>query len=117
MNKKTISIYNAQRIANSNQQVANAIYNQNKVNKEISDNEIKSKNRVDISLEEYEKIKKELENLRYENKYLRNIFEKFELPSNEKILIETIERRSFFHPKRLKNVNYIYFETEKEFLI
>ena len=115
MNKKTISIYNAQWIANSNEQVANAIKEQNKVNKEISDNEIKSKNRVDISLEEYEKTKKELENLRHENKYLKNILEKFEISSNEKILTESIERRSIFHPERLKNVNYIFFETEKEF--
>lgn len=115
MNKKTISIYNAQIIANSNQQIANAIKEQNKVNKEISDNEIKSKNRVDISLEKYEKINKELESLRYENKYLKNILEKFEISPYEKILTETIERRSTFHPERLKKVNYIVFETEKEF--
>ena len=85
MNKHTISIYNAQIIVNSNQQTANAINKQNKVNKEISDNEIKSKNRVDISLEEYEKSKQEL----FQDTIINNIFnetcEKFQKQKTEAI--------------------------------
>lgn len=115
MNKKAISIYNAQIIANSNQQIANAINEQNRVNKEISDNEIKSKNRVDISLEEYEKTNKELESLRYENEYLKNILENFKISPCEKILIETIERKSYFAPEKLRYVHSIRFETKEEF--
>ena len=42
MNKKAISMYNAKQIAESNELIAQAIKEQTKVKKEISENEIKS---------------------------------------------------------------------------
>lgn len=46
----------------------------------ISQKEIKARDRVDISLEEYEQLKNEITSLRYENASLKNIFTRIGIP-------------------------------------
>lgn len=43
----------------------------------ISENEIKARNRVDISLEEYEEMKCKISDLKWENNNLRELFKDF----------------------------------------
>lgn len=57
---------------------------------EISHAEIKAKDRVDISLEEYERMKHELEHYRGENAKFRAIFDSVKIPINLKIIPESI---------------------------
>lgn len=49
---------------------------------EASKDEIKARDRVDITLEEYEQLKEEVKVLRQENRELRNILGSFRFPIN-----------------------------------
>ena len=58
--------------------------------KSISREEIKSKDRVDITLEEYENMKREINSLKSEVKYLGSILEKIEAPLDKTIIPDSI---------------------------
>lgn len=102
MNKKQAYLMGANMVAQSNRDVAqsnrdlgNLIAKSNKEYneklEEISKAEIKSKNRVDISLEEYETMKKQIEWLEYEVYRLQNIMKKIEIPYDLDIIPDSIE--------------------------
>ena len=44
----------------------------------IAEKELKTKDRVDISIEEYEKMKSQISNLQWENNRIRGLFKHFE---------------------------------------
>ena len=81
-------------IAKSNRQLGDDIIYSNRelsrTLKDISDAEIKSKNRVDITLEEYENMKDENRSLSYEVARLRNILERIEVPLDKEIVLDSI---------------------------
>lgn len=83
------------RIAKSNFQLGEDIVRANRelgqALKDISDAEIKSKDRVDITLEEYERMKNEISSLTYENRRLRNILERIDVPLDKEIVPNSIE--------------------------
>lgn len=56
----------------------------------ISREEIKSKDRVNITLEEYENMKREIESLKSEVRYLSSILEKIEAPLDKSIIPDSI---------------------------
>lgn len=58
--------------------------------RDISEAEIKSKDRVDITLKEYERMKDEICSLSYENKRLRYILERIEAPLDKEIVPNSI---------------------------
>jgi len=102
MNKKQVYLMGANMVAQSNRDVAQSNRNlgnliaksnreYNEKLEEISKAEIKSKNRVDISLEEYETMKKQIEWLEYEVRRLQSIFEKIEFPFNLDVIPDSIE--------------------------
>lgn len=95
MNKKQAYLIGANMVAQSNRDLGNLIAKSNKEYneklEEISKAEIKSKNRVDISLEEYETMKKQIEWLEYEVRRLQSIFEKIEFPFNLDVIPDSIE--------------------------
>ncbi len=101
MNKKAVSMYNARQIAKSNEEVAWAIREQTK-----------SKDRVDISLEEYERMKKEIEELKNENYSYKNYFKRLNFPYDVKPIAGTIETRTFKNPDRLTTTYLIKMECE-----
>ena len=82
------------RIAESDERVRQGIYRScemlsDKLN-DISKAEIKARDRVNISLEEYKRMKKENEQLRYDNEQLRNYFAKLEFPVDLRIIPDSI---------------------------
>lgn len=95
MNKKQAYLIGANMVAQSNRDLGNIIAESNREYneklEEISKAEIKSKNRVDISLEEYETMKKQIEWLEYEVRRLQSIFEKIEFPFNLDVIPDSIE--------------------------
>ena len=95
MNKKQVYLMGANMVAQSNRDLGNLIAKSNREYneklEEISKAEIKSKNRVDISLEEYETMKKQIEWLEYEVRRLQSIFEKIEFPFNLDVIPDSIE--------------------------
>lgn len=60
---------------------------------EASKDEIKARDRVDITLEEYEQLKEEVKVLRQENRELRNILGSFRFPINlwRRVKVDTIK--------------------------
>ena len=82
------------RIAKSNFQLGEDIVRANRelgqTLKGISEAEIKSKDRVDITLEEYERMKYEISSLSYENNRLKNILERIEVPLDKEIVPNSI---------------------------
>lgn len=78
------------RIAKSNIELGRDIISANtqlsRTLKDISELEIRSKDRVNITLAEYERMKEEISDLSYENRKLRSIFEQIEFPFNEEIV-------------------------------
>jgi hypothetical protein len=101
MNKKAVSMYNARQIAKSNEEIAWAIREQTK-----------SKDRVDISLEEYEHMKKEIEELKNENHSYENYFKRLNFPYDAKIIPSTIETRTVKNTDRLTTTYLIKMECE-----
>lgn len=95
MNKKQAYLIGANMVAQSNRDLGNLIAESNREYarklKEISDAEIKSKDRVNITLEEYETMKKQIEWLEYEVRRLQSIFEKIEFPFNLDVIPDSIE--------------------------
>ena len=81
-------------IAQSNRELGNDIIRSNKELgeklKSISDAEIKSKDRVDISLEEYESMKAEIKELKYQVDRLSNILKRIEAPLDKEIIPDSI---------------------------
>lgn len=82
-------------LTNSNNRLGNDIVNANRELAEklesISNAEIKSKDRVDISLEEYENMKAEISSLSCEVYELRNILKRIDVPLDKKIVPDSIK--------------------------
>lgn len=56
----------------------------------ISEEEIKARDRVNITLEEYENMKREIESLKSEVRYLSSILEKIKAPLDKSIIPDSI---------------------------
>ena len=82
-------------IAQSNRELGNDILRSNREFgeklKSISDAEIKSKDRVDISLEEYEYMKNTIKSLSYEVDRLSNILNRIEAPLDKEIIPDSVQ--------------------------
>lgn len=95
MNRKQAYLIGADMIVQSNRDLGNIIAKSNKEYaeklEEISKAEIKSKDRVDITLEEYETMKKQIEWLDYEVHRLHAILKKIEVPYELDIIPDSIE--------------------------
>ena len=94
MKRSFAHLMGADMIAQSNRELGNDIIKSNRELGErlqrISDDEIKSKNRVNISLEEYERMKHEIKSLSYESDRLRDILERIEVPLDKEIVPDSI---------------------------
>ena len=81
-------------IARSNMQLGEDILlatrEHDKTLKSISDAEIKSKDRVDITLEEYENMKNKIRSLSYEVERLSDILRRIEVPLDKEIVPDSI---------------------------
>ena len=94
MRKAYAYLMGANTVARSNDRLADTIATSNRKLGErlesISQAEIKSKNRVDISLEEYENMKHTIKSLTYENNEMREILNRIEAPLDKKIIPDSI---------------------------
>lgn len=99
MKKVVANLIAANKIADSNKVLGNNIINSNRELGErlqkISNAEIKSKDRVDISLEEYESMKNKIKTLSYEVDRLNAILGKIKMPLNTEIIPDSI--RTYWH--------------------
>lgn len=97
MKKCIARLMGADMIAQSNKELGVDILRSNRelgeTLKNIYDAEIKSRDRVDITLEEYEHMKDEIKSLSYEVERLSNILERIEVPLDEKIIPDSIVTR------------------------
>lgn len=81
----------------------------------ISKEEIKSKDRVDITLEEYENMKREINSLKSEVQYLGSILEKIEAPLDKNIIpdsIRTYYSDDYMNYRRVFRVEFAIDERE-----
>lgn len=112
MNKKAVSMYNARQIAKSNREVADAIREQTKIQEKISENEIKSKDRVDISRDEYEEMKEKIKFLEIINNNYKEILSKFKIPTNIKIIPDSFNTFEMPDPASLITTFVIKFKVD-----
>lgn len=109
MTKAYAYLKGAQAVAKSNDRLADTIACSNRRLGEklesISQAEIKSKDRVDITLEEYERMKSEIKRLTYENEGMREILDRIEVPIHRKIIPDSIRN---YCTKDLAHHRYIY---------
>ena len=88
------SLLGTDMIAKSNRQLGNDILLANRelgrTLKDISDDDIKARDRVDITLKEYEDMKDKISSLSYEVNRLRNILERIEVPLDKEIVPNSI---------------------------
>ena len=115
MNKKQAYLIGADIIAQSNRDLGNVIAESNKEYakklEDISKAEIKSKDRVDIPLEEYETMKKHIEWLNWEVHRLQSILEKIEVPFDLDIIPDSIRTSYCNDPancRKIFNVEFAY---------
>lgn len=109
MNKALTYLMGADAIAESNNNLAETIRFSNRELGEklesISQAEIKSKDRVDITLEEYERMKRTIEKLTFDNKCMRAVLDRIEVPIHRKIIPDSIRN---YCTKDLAHHRYIY---------
>ena len=95
MKRSFAYLMGADMIAQSNRRLGNDILKSNRELgdrfESISEAEIKSKDRVDITLEEYENMKNKINSLSYEVDKLRNILERIEAPIDKEIIPDSIK--------------------------
>lgn len=81
-------------IVESNRQLSDDIWRANKqlsnTLQNISDADIKARDRVNITLEEYESMKNKISSLSYEVDRLRKILERIEAPLDKEIIPDSI---------------------------
>lgn len=94
MKKSVAYLLGADMIAQSNRELGNDIVRSNRELGEklenISKAEIKSKDRIDISLEEYESMKSQIKSLSYTVDKLSSILERIEVPLDKEIIPDSI---------------------------
>lgn len=56
----------------------------------IAHEEIKARDRVDITLEEYENMKQEIKELRDTNRFFKAVFDRIEIPWDKNIVVDKI---------------------------
>ena len=61
-----------------------------KSREKIAEKEIKARDRVDITLEEYENMKKEIEKLRDTNRFFKAVFDRIEIPWDKNIVVDSV---------------------------
>ena len=115
MNRKQAYLIGADMIAKSNRDLGNVIAESNreyaKKLEEISKAEIKSKDRVDITLEEYESLKNQVKWLEYEVHRLQSIMKKIEIPYDLDIIPDSIETTycdDHYNFRKIFNVRFAY---------
>lgn len=102
----------SERIAESNNRAARAT---EKLTAQLAENskaEIKARDRVDITLEEYEFLKHEVESLRTENAMLRGYLSKFDFPVDAKIIPDSIQTACAHDVRRFVDRWQIKFDVE-----
>ena len=109
MRKAYAYLMGANAVAKSNDNLAETIRFSNQELgeklKSISDAEIKSKDRVNITLEEYENMKSTIKSLTYENEWLREILNKIEAPLDKEIIPNSIRTR---YCEDIMNRRYVF---------
>lgn len=94
MNNAMAYLMGADAIAKSNNNLAETIRFSNRELGEklenISQAEIKSKDRVDITLEEYERMKRTIEKLTFDNRCMSEVLDRIEVPIHRKIIPDSI---------------------------
>jgi len=65
---------------------------------EVKEKEIKSKDRVDITLEEYNRLVEENKRLTQENDYLKSLFDSINLPYNKSIDVKNVKTATQYDP-------------------
>lgn len=96
-------------IARSNRQLSNNI-------REISEREIESKNRVNISLSEYECLKEENERLSRENRFFETCLIRLGIPPDLPIIQDSIKRYYCRDPIGFKDGVRIEFKFDSSLL-
>lgn len=119
MTKKQAILYAADMVARSNASLEESLVRSNREYGEklesISKAEIKSKDRVNISLEEYEYMKHRIESLDSEVHNLRSVLNKINIPLDKKIIPDTIRTyycRDPLHFRHTFRVEFAIDETE-----
>lgn len=108
-------------ISNSNEEVASAIRENNRLLIEQTEieqkklkHEIETKDRVDISLKEYKEMKSKIELLEIKNKKYETIMEKIRLKEyEENIELETIKVHTTYDPAQMRNIVRIMFACDE----
>lgn len=119
MNRNQAYLIGADMIVRSNRDLGNVIARSNREYaqklEEISKAEIKSKDRVDITLEQYEAMKDEIESLTYEVERLRNILVRIDIPIHLNIIPDSIETsycKDHLNYKRIFDIRFAVDEGE-----
>lgn len=100
-------------IAQSNEA---SVKEHNETLKAISDAEIKARDRVDISRDEYEQMKHELEHLRLQNSHMNKMIIRMGIPAEviDAIDLDTIDLHLTYDPMRMRTWYRVHFGVNKE---
>ena len=102
MNIRQALLINADTVARSNDNLGRNIARSNRELGEkletISKAEIKSKDRVNISLAEYENMKDQISSLSAENRKMRYLLKKIDIPLDKNIIPDSIQTRYTYDP-------------------
>lgn len=119
MDRNLAYLIGADMIVQGNRDLGNVIAKSNREYAEklekISKAEIKSKDRVNITLEEYENMKKQIERLDYEVCRLQSILKKIEVPFELDIIPDSIETNyctDHLNFRKIFNVRFAYNDWE-----
>lgn len=80
----------------------------------IAEKEIKARDRVDISLEEYENMKKEISELRSSNQFYETVFDRIEIPWDKQIVPDSIHTEWCDHPMDFRRTFKVTFDVSTD---
>nr|DAV24917.1 MAG TPA: hypothetical protein [Bacteriophage sp.] len=116
MNTKQAFLMGATAIVESTRDLGRHISNSNRELGEklesISKAEIASRDRVDISLKEYESMKRQIESLTWERDRLRSVLENIKAPLDKNIIPGSINTYYYDDPMNCKRIYRVEFEID-----
>lgn len=80
----------------------------------IAEKEIKARDRVNITLEEYENMKREIKRLENENHYFKVLFDRIEIPWDKKIIPDSVRVYQDDDPMNFTRQYKILFDIDRD---
>jgi hypothetical protein len=105
---------NSRGILEASARMASEMRQDRESREKIAEKEIKARDRVDITLEEYENMKQKIKKLENENHYFKVLFDRIEIPWDKKIIPDSVRVYQDDDPMNFTRQYKILFDIDRD---